>query len=170
MLNKCLNYIISFSVISLIIFSASAGNSLTGETEAPKYNKSSAKYIPSFQSNNKLDFYDFISGINSVYVVTDNDLSAKLFNDVMFESKYRKLVINYLHGIGIQNVAISTDEQNQLDKTVSLTTAATFHIKLDLQECTFQEYIFHLVHAIKMNFSFHCRLIIIFKINGMNFF
>jgi S1-C subfamily serine protease len=131
MLNKCLIYIIKFSVISLLIFSVSKGDPLTGETEAPKYNISSAKYIPSFQSNNKLDFYDFISGINSVYVVTDNELSAKLFNDVMFESKYRKLLINYLHGIGIQNVAISTDEQNQLDKTVSLTTAATFRIKLD---------------------------------------
>jgi S1-C subfamily serine protease len=128
----------------------------------PKENKqspyftysSSAKYNTSFQSNKELDFYDFIQGITSIYVVTPERLSSSLFDDNLFQSKYRNLLTNYLHGIGMTNVAISSNEQDQLDKSVSLTQAACFKINLDYTDNYISEVSFSFISCNKDEFRF----------------
>jgi len=147
-------YIIYIVIFSLFFENISVGKEFTGKNQAPKYNRLSVKYSPSYQSNKNLDFYDFIAGINSVYVITDYELTAKLFSDKMFESKYRKILISYLNGIGIHNIAISSEEQGGLDKTVSLTTAATFHINLDYTGKFISKIYFSFVSCNKDEFQF----------------
>jgi len=122
--------------------------------DAPYFSyATSPKYNTSFQSNKELDFYDFIQGITSIYVVTPERLSS-LFDDNLFQSKYRNLVNSYLHGIGMTDVAISSDEQDQLDRSVSLTQSAIFKINLDYTGNYISEISFSFISCNKDEFRF----------------
>ncbi|MFH1195461.1 MAG: serine protease [bacterium] len=115
---------------------------------------SSVQFHTSFQSNNKLDFKDFLSGVNSVYVITSDKIPPMILDDSLFLSKYRKLLTTYLQGIGMQNVAISLDEQEQLDRSVSLTTAAIFQIHFDYAENYISKIILSFTSCNKDEFQF----------------
>jgi len=146
------------AIILIIIVSEIYGHSNSAPKnggDAPYFPyATSPKYNTSFQSNKGLNFYDFIQGINSVYVVTPEELSANLFDDNYFQSKYRKLINDYLRGIGIINIAISQDEQDQLDRTVSLTQSAIFKINLDYTNNYISEVSFSFVSCNKDEFRF----------------
>jgi S1-C subfamily serine protease len=109
---------------------------------------------PAYQSNPNLNFQDFISGVNSIYVITPEELSPKLFNDDLFLSKYRNLITTYLHSIGIINVAISSMEYDSLDSLVSLTQTAVFKLNLDFTKNYISKVIFSFTSCNKDEFRF----------------
>ena len=127
---KCVLLVLFFH--SIVILPKQGVNSNKSEERAPVFDGSATqRYTISFQSNTHLDFYTFIGGINSVYVVTDEGMSPENIKDDMFYGKYRNLINTYLKGLGFENVAISSSEQAVLDRIVSLTQTATFKVKLD---------------------------------------
>jgi len=109
---------------------AKFGNTSNGKAPAYKLNYDE-RYLTSYQSNDHLDFYEFLSGINSVYIITSSEISPTLFNDQRFYEKYRNVLSNYFQRIGLKNTAISENEQYELEGTVPINQTATVELKLD---------------------------------------
>ena len=70
------------------------------------------------QSNGRLDFYNFMCGINSVVVLTESKLENSLNIDDEFFRKYHKLLKQYLDGIGIENIAITQEDQLWIENKI----------------------------------------------------
>jgi S1-C subfamily serine protease len=118
----------------LLILSACSSNQLLydGNEIAPTYSETdSKKYMPIKQSNDNLDFYNFISGISSVIILTEEKLEITLDNDEQFYRKYQKLIKNYLSGIGVKNIAVSVDEKNWIENNIPFEKSAHLKITLD---------------------------------------
>lgn len=107
-------------------------NSILVETIAP-YNTDqlSEKYNPNEQTNEQLDFYNFMCGINSVVVLTESKLENSLNIDDEFFRKYYKLLKQYLLGIGIENIAITQEEQLWIENNIPLEQTASLIISID---------------------------------------
>jgi S1-C subfamily serine protease len=123
-----------FLFIFLIILSACSSSNLLfdGNEIAPTYSKNdSIKYMPTNHTNHNLDFYSFISGINSVIILTEEKLEITLDNDEQFYRKYQKLIKNYLSGIGVKNIAVTVDEKKWIENNIPFEKTAHLKIILD---------------------------------------
>jgi S1-C subfamily serine protease len=153
MFHRVFNIVIFYTLqlYSVIVFGYQADGL---KTECLIKDTISVKNKTAFQSNKNLNFNDFRSGINSVYVITPSEISSKLFKDTLFLSKYRGLMSDYLHSIGIENVAISSGEQERLDSLVSLTQSAVFQLKLDFTDNYISQIIISFISCNKDEFRF----------------
>ena len=102
------------------------------ETIAP-YNTDqlSEKLNTNEQTNEQLDFYNFMCGINSVVVLTESKLENSLNIDDEFFRKYHKLLTQYLDGIGIENIAITQEDQMWIENNIPLEQTASLIISID---------------------------------------
>ncbi len=126
------NKIIPFFFLLIVSACSSRQLLLNVSESAPNYSKiDSKKYMPIMQSNNKLDFYNFISGVNSVIILTEEKLESTLDNDDQFYRKYQKLMKNYLSGIGFENIAMTVDEKNWIQNNIPFEKTVNLRITLD---------------------------------------
>ncbi|MBI9072088.1 MAG: serine protease [Melioribacteraceae bacterium] len=127
--------IVNFYII--ILFVIISGNIFGGNTDI--INKSInnpneiVKYEVSFQSNKKLDFYNFISGVNTAVVITSEELSNTFKYDNLFLRKYNKLVRSYLKSIGFETIAITLKEHDKIEKEKSVAETVIFKIETDVE-------------------------------------
>jgi len=88
------------------------------------------KFTPTKQTNSNLNFYNYLSGINSVIVVTSEELESVLDNDNEFYRKYHKLMRDYISGLGLKNIAITAEEQNWIQNNIPLEKITYLHLDL----------------------------------------
>ena len=96
------------------------------EQPAPNYFEGSKKYIPNEQSNPNLDFYDFIKGVKHANIIINKDFQNSIDNGDETALKLGTIYRKYLHNLGFNYVALTTDEKDELFKVESLCDLATF--------------------------------------------
>lgn len=132
MLKQILNIIIFFT-LSVMLISCSSSEVINNINDNTLVSSSyeDLKYNPDIQSNPDIKIYNYLNGISSAIVITDEKLEAIFADDDQFYSKYYGTIKSYLTSIGIENIAITLDEQNWLEQNIPLENTATFQLKVD---------------------------------------
>jgi len=83
------------------------------------------------QSTDTLDFYNYLCGVNSIVVLTDSKFESILDDDNEFHRKYFKLMKEYLHGLGIENIALTKSEKIWIEENIPLENISYLKLTLD---------------------------------------
>lgn len=143
-MKKYFTYRLAKILFSIVIFSSLCYANGNSTQSAPDYNGKN-KFNTSSQTNSSIDFYNFISGVNTAIVITPTELKSNLENKGTFLRKYNNLMRNYLRAIGFETIAISSEEHSFVDNNKSLSETAVVNIDIDVQE----NYLF----ALKLKFK-----------------
>lgn len=97
------------------------------DRKAPIYFEGSFKYQPTTQSNPDLDFYDFIKGVKHINVVFNEDFQKSIDAGDESALKLGYLIRAFLHNVGFNYVAITSDERAKVNQTESVCDVALFY-------------------------------------------
>lgn len=83
------------------------------------------------KSNSKIDFNDYLSGVNSVIVITDEEFELLFDNDNEFFRDYYKLLNKYFNLIGIEHIAVTEKEKNWIETNIPFNETVKFKLTAD---------------------------------------
>ena len=122
-------------ILAFLLITGCSTSELFFNNTAPKYSEINSKTNKPFEQTNKsLEFYKYISGVNSVIVTTDQAVNSAFDNDSLFFKKYYTVMKNYFTSVGFKNIAITNDEREWIDANIPLVNTVNFNLKLDNTE------------------------------------
>lgn len=121
-----------FIVLFYFLLIACTVSNYSVNNSAPKHTfDNSNKFKTSYQSNKNIDFGQYLSGVNSVIILTDEKFESSFSNDDEFFKKYHALLNNYFTSIGIKNIAITEDEKKWITNNIPMENITYFSLNLD---------------------------------------
>jgi len=150
--------LIYFGFLALIFFSCAQqpyGTTSVNSTQyvdfdrqAPTYFEGNSKYLPASQNNPDLDFYDFIKGVKHINIVFNEDFQKSIDAGDETALKLGYLLRAYLHNIGFDYVAITTDEREKINQTKSACDVALFYSSFNSSNNYIKDIYFDIVSCV----------------------
>ena len=116
--------------------------------QALTYFEGSSKYHPTSQSNPDLDFYDFIKGVKHINIVFNENIQKSIDDGDEFAVKLGNMLRKYLHNIGFNYVAITSDEREKVNQTESVCDVALFYSSFNLSNNYIKDIYFDFVSCV----------------------